>query len=204
MEQYAKSSEVSSQMREIGNQFYVKRNFFDAIVKYNESLCYAESESENAGLAYANRSAVYFEMKIYDKSLNNIELARSHNYPEKNLHILMKREEKCKEMMKKQSTQSSLLSENFFKLSHEAYANFKNIAKCLELKCDKKYGRYIITNKDLNVGDIVAIEKSFCHFVQENFIHQQCTHCLKSNALDLIPCKFCSRGSFNAIHIIEI
>jgi hypothetical protein len=195
MEHCVKSSEKSVKLRENGNQSYAKRLFFDAVLKYNESLCYAEKGSENAGLAYANRSAVYFEMRLFENCMRNIELARTNSYPEKNLEILKKREIKCREMMKntKQPKTDELSS---FKLSHESHKQIPTIASCLDLKCDKKYGRHIVTNKDLAVGDIVAIDEAFCNVLQEEFLYQRCASCFKSNLLDFIPCTGCNRGEF--------
>ncbi|KAG5671092.1 hypothetical protein PVAND_001306 [Polypedilum vanderplanki] len=197
MEHCVKSNVNSTKLREIGNQYYAKREFFEAILKYNKSLCYAENESENAALAYANRSAVYFEMKKFEKCMKNIELARAHNYPKKNFEILKKREEKCFELMKNlKITKSDNDEVNFFKLSHEGHKNVSTFSKYLELKYDKKYGRHIVTNKDLAVGDIIAIDESFSTALQKEFVYQRCGNCLKSNQLDLIPCFGCNQAMF--------
>jgi hypothetical protein len=199
-----KSNETSIVCRNEGNRLYVQKKFFDAVLKYNESLCYAEKGSENAGLAYANRSAVYFEMRLFENCMRNIELARTNSYPEKNLEILKKREIKCREMMKntKQPKTDDL---SFFKLSHEGHKQIPTIASCLDLKCDKKYGRHIITNRDLAVGDIVAIEEpvfqvikaddrySTCH---NSNVFQRCANCLGENFLDLTPCGGCNKTMF--------
>ncbi|XP_070504960.1 SET and MYND domain-containing protein 4-like [Chironomus tepperi] len=198
-----KSNKVSESCRSEGNRFYVQRIFFDAILKYNESLCYAVNGSENVGLAYANRSAVYFEMKLYDKSLRNIELARANNYPEKNYEILKKRESKCKELMKNSLTTVNDLS--FFKLSYEGNKDYPSIAACLEKRINNKYGRHIITNKALNVGDIIAIEDPVYKVIKSderystcyaNNVYQRCENCLDENLLDLIPCTFCTKAMY--------
>lgn len=187
-----KSNQKSDQLRAEGNQFYAQKDFFDALLKYNESLCFAEPETENLGLAYANRSAVYFEMKLYDKCMMNVKLARDNHY--KNHEILNKREEKCAEMMKSQKVENSV--ENVFKLSHLENKNLRFIADCLEMKNDKKFGRHIVTNRALKVGDILAIEEPFCKIVQERFIHQRCAGCFKDNLLDLLPCSGCKKCKF--------
>jgi SET and MYND domain-containing protein 4 len=195
----------SEQLRIDGNKFYTQRSFFEALLKYNESLCYAETGSENLGFAFANRSAVFLEMKLYDKCLNNIELAKQNNYPEKSFEILNKREEKCKEMMKNEKSSATW---NFFKLSHPPHKNIPFIADCLEVKISEKYGRHVITNRQLKVGEIIAIERPFCSillseskFVQvpERNIYQRCSNCLAENALDLIPCSTCCRGLLKLI-----
>ena len=199
---FVKSEETAEAARSKGNKFYLERNFFDALVKYNESLCHAGKGSEAVGLAYANRSAVYYEMKLFEKCLKNIELAKCYGYPEKNFSILDKRAEKCSELIK--SGSEARKDENpfdFIKLSHEANARLPFVAKCLELKSSEKFGRYVVTSQDLRVGDIVAIEKP--HFkvmkcdsryesCQQSNNYQRCANCLKDNLLDLIPCDACS------------
>ena len=80
-----KSSELADECRNAGNKLYCERNFFEALLKYNESLCFAMEGSEAVGLAYANRSAVYFELRLYEKCIRNIELAKLSGYPQKNV-----------------------------------------------------------------------------------------------------------------------
>lgn len=197
-----KCNEKSEQLRAEGNKFYSQRSFFDALLKYNESLCFAETGSENLGFAYANRSAVFFEMKLYENCLSNIELAKLHNYPENSFEILNKREARCKELMKNEIQKSSS-PWSFFKLSHPPNKKIPFIADCLEVKINEKFGRHVITNKNLKVGDIIAIEKPFCEIllseskfveVPDGNIFQRCSNCLKENALDLIPCSNCCKG----------
>lgn len=198
-----KSNKKADALRAEGNKFYSERKFHDAVLKYNESLCYAEPETENIGLAYANRSAVFFEMKLFEKCLKNVELAKSQKYPEKNLETLKKREEKCRELMK--SSNESLTSDprKLFKLSYPPNKRLPFIIACLELKVDEVFGRHIITNRSLKVGDIVSIEEPFCSVLlsQSNFVEvpksnifQRCANCLKDNGLDLMPCGRCCQG----------
>lgn len=196
-----KSDEKADALRAAGNKFYNQRNFLDALIKYNESLCHAPCESESLGLAFANKSAVYFETKLFDKSLKNIELAKAHKYPEKNLEILKKREEKCREMLKHQTKISD--SWEFFKLSHNSNKKLPFTIDGLELRESGKYGKHIVTARPLKVGDVLAIEKPFCSVLisESQFVEvdktnkfQRCANCLKDNQLDLIPCRECCEG----------
>ena len=156
-----KSETKSKSLRSEGNKFYSEKKFFDALIKYNESLSYAEPSSENLGHAFANRSAVFFEMKLIERCLNNIELARKNFYPECKNETLKMREMKCREMMKSHR-EKSLDVWNFFKLSYPPNPKLPFVADCLEVKRSKKYGRHVITNQDLRVGDIVVVENPFC------------------------------------------
>lgn len=195
-----KSNEKSVALRVEGNEFYSRRKFFDALIKYNQSLCFAEFNSENLGLAFANRSAVYFEMRLFNQCLKNMKLARENRYPERNFDILRKREEKCKDLQGGKLTSNP---RSFFKLSHPPNKKLPFIVDCLEVKCDQKYGRYVTTNRSLKVGEIVSIEQPFCGVllsdskfleVPEANIFQRCSNCLTENALDLLPCRGCGGG----------
>jgi hypothetical protein len=50
-----KCNEISKKFRVEGNLHYSNRIFFDALECYNKSLCYAEENSENIGLAFASK-----------------------------------------------------------------------------------------------------------------------------------------------------
>lgn len=192
----SKSKVHSDACRCDGNNFYARRSFYEALLKYNESLCCAEPESENLGLAFANRSAVYFEMKLYERCLENINLARRHRYPEKDLEVLKRREEKCLEQMKHNRDEMKFTDcSHLLKLSYPKNQKLPFIADCLEFKVDKKFGRHVITNRHLRVGDIVAIEEPFVKIIHERFVHQKCAGCFKDNLLDLFPCKKCQKGN---------
>lgn len=196
-----KSSERSEFLRGEGNQFYAQKKFYDALLKYNESLCHAMPQSENLGLAFANRSAVYFEMKLYDKCLQNVELARQNCYPEKNFEILKRREEKCLELMKPSSESKS---PDYFKLSYPPHKTIPFIADCLELKNDEKYGRHIVTNRPLKTGDFIAIDEPFCKVVHYGFIHQRCAGCHTADLMSLMPCEGCRKSDWLIISPLKI
>ncbi|XP_070501557.1 SET and MYND domain-containing protein 4-like [Chironomus tepperi] len=197
-----KSNKIAEILRNEGNSSYKDRNFHDALIKYNESLCHGEIDSEHLGLAYANRSAICLELKKIDKCLKNIKLARQHNYPKSSLEVLDTREKKCLELRKKHKGSDG---KKFFRLSYKPNKSIPYVIDGLELRSNDKYGRHIVTNKDLHVGDIVAIEKPFCSILltQSNFVDVdksnkflRCAYCLKSNRFELVPCQECCSVMF--------
>lgn len=92
-----KNNKLADKLRELGNESYSKGETFDALLKFNESLCFAEVGTLSVGLAYANRSAAYLRLRRYENCLRNIQLARDCGYPEEKLIKLSQREEKCRE-----------------------------------------------------------------------------------------------------------
>lgn len=197
-----KSYERAEKTRNEGNKLFVQKSFFDALLNYNESLCYAERGSEAIGLAYANRSAVYYEMKLFENSLRNIELARHNGYPPKNIQNLDKRAQKCLQQIESGcEVKRDDDPFDFIKLSNEVNTNLPFVSNSLQLKRSEKFGRYIVASRDLKVGDIVAIEKPHFKVIKtdsrydgcaEMNKYQRCAYCLRSCLLDLIPCATCS------------
>lgn len=198
-----KSSERSEKLRKTGNDLYSQKKFYEALVKYNQSACSAEKSSENLGNAFANRSAVYFETKQYEHAIENIKLAKLNGYPEKNFNILNTREEKCLECLCRRKKSEPKIEKDFFQLSHKAKKTLPSILDCLELKNDEQFGRYVITNKALKVGDIISQDEPFCAVllshskiieVPDENIYRRCSNCFRENFLNLLPCETCCEG----------
>jgi tetratricopeptide (TPR) repeat protein len=194
-----KDNEKALLLRKEGNELYKEKKFFEALLKYNESLCFAEPGSEHLGFGFANRSAVYFEMKLYNKALENVEFAIENNYPKTSMEILTTRKEKCKKNLKQQQENKN----NFFKLKSKGNEKIPFVSENLELREDEKFGRHIVTNKRLVVGEVIAIEKPFVSVPigrsndTESNKFQRCNSCLRDNLLDLIPCENCCDGEFS-------
>ena len=96
-EESKKSKEAAEEAKMAGNKAYSEKKIFEAILLYNESLSHAEVE--HIGLAYANRSAIYCEVKLLNRTLKNIDLAKASGYPEDNYFVLDRRSQRCKEMI---------------------------------------------------------------------------------------------------------
>lgn len=194
-----KNDKISEACREKGNKSYTQKQFIDAVVQYNQSLCFAESR-QNLGLAFANRSAVFLELKMFSTCLKNIEMAKSHDYPNDKLEKLDKRAEICRQMIdegaESDQSQSVPAGEEFLKLSYPPHSKLPFIADCLELKSDENFGRYVISNKELVPGEVVCIEGPFSKILMPNHKYKHCINCLKDNFLSLIPCQLSSSAMY--------
>ena len=188
-----KSNEAADRYRKQGNEDYRSGEHFEALCAYNKSIRHALSGSEQLALGYANRSAVYVHSKMYAKSIANIKLAREHGYPAAKLSRLRDREELCEKMIA-DGEETTFDHWSFFKLSHPANEHIPFIINCLELRENVKYGRHIVTTKDLKTGDIISIEEPVFSILDENAKSNHCSFCMKSNKLSLIPCTECTTG----------
>lgn len=175
--------------RNKGDDYHKQKLYMDALIAYNRSICHTTTGSPELGLLYAKRSAVYFDGKVYSKCLENIQLAREHGFPAKRISELDEREKACLN-----KADGIFDPWSFFKLSHPPNEKIPFIVNCLELREDKKFGRHIVTTRDLKVGDFIAIEEPYFTFWHDSCDVYRCSICLKSNHVSLIPCEKCARG----------
>lgn len=190
-----KNNKLSNRLREIGNKNYLLGNSFDALLKFNESLCFAITGSTSMGLAYANRSAVYMDLKLYKNCMSNITLARKNGYPEEKMKKLAERENRCIRLMS--LVQEPLQSPwDFFKLSYEPNPKIPFFASCLEMRDHKELGPHLITNRDLKSGDFIAITDGALKYVDPIARLHRCSWCVGDFLLDLIPCTGCPMAMF--------
>lgn len=173
----------STKYRNSGNDFFNKMEFYGALKCYNQSLCLAENDSLNKALAFANRSAVYMEIGEYEKCFENIQLAKDHKYPSTTIEKLNERERKCLAKLAEQKVQPHI--QDFSELSHTPNEKIPFIAACLQLRENEKYGRHVITDKKLKVGDIISLEPAFVSCPRSPEPYSRCYYCFKSNMMNL-------------------
>lgn len=184
-----KSDELAVNRRIKGNELFKDEKYFSALCCYNESLCLASPDSETLGLAYANRSAVYFEIGEYTLCLENIQRAKDSKYPSVLISKLDKRERLCRQQIKEKPKSPIALQ-----LMHKANPNYPYIADCLKLKQNSEFGRHIITEKSLKAGEVIAIEEPFIALLNTKSVYKRCTNCLGQFNLNLQPCANCTSG----------
>lgn len=185
-----KNNEESTTYRTLGNKEFAKQTnagYLAALKYYNKSICYAENDSEELGLGFANRSAVYFELGLYDDCMKNIQLAKQ-SAPS---HVMDKLNNREKECLQQEVSAKNTLPIVSPELSFPANHQIPFIVNCLELQRNEQYGRHIITKRNLKPGDVVAIEKSFCSILNPKFNYVRCENCLKENNYNLLPCTQC-------------
>lgn len=207
-----KSNQRAEILRGKGYKLMQDGELYEAIIQFNKSLCNAEPNSKTVGLIYANRAEAYFELKLFPQCLNNIQLAREECSPAGKIEFLIELEEKCLSHLE----YAKIEAENpwdFFKLSYPANKKLPYIVDCLEVKCDKKYGRHIISKQDLKVGDVIAIEKPFFKILKvdaedeeypETNFFQYCANCLSDNLMDLVPCPNCLTTMFCSSECLQL
>lgn len=67
----------------------------------------------------------------------------------------------------------------------------KNPFDSISIKRNKKYGRYLIANRDFEAGEIIFVENPFVKVINLKNVHIYCSHCLKTS-WSTIPCDYCN------------
>lgn len=189
-----KSNKVASEFLVKGDKFLAEEKFSEALESYNNCLRFAQNSSVES-LAFAARAKIFYRAKLQRECSENIQLAKN------NANIID--DDFDRDLLdietKVTSTTSTMESDNkwkFFKLAYEANHKIPFITNCLEVRQNDIYGRFIITTRDLNPGDVIIIEEPFYKILAPQEKHRRCSICLKQNSLNLLPCPTCSTGNF--------
>lgn len=67
-----KNNTLALKARMKGNEKFYQRDFEGAMAMYNESICFAESDSEHLSFGYANRSNCFLKIQLYKRCLVDI------------------------------------------------------------------------------------------------------------------------------------
>lgn len=199
-----KNNELSLQFRNEGNSAFSGKNWHLAIDLYNKSLCFAENGSENIGLAFGNRSACFFNLKMFNKCLIDIDMALKSNYPDRLVEKLETRRNNGLKLIE----DGLEFVPNVPVLTFEPKMMFPSMGNILQIEKNKKFGRLIKTNADVAVGETVLVEKAYVNkVIIDKYIRCNICYRLETN---LVPCKDCTDDMFcyqecewNSFHKIE-
>lgn len=186
-----KKNESSTKYREQGNKEMQESQYYEAMLNYNISLCYAEVGTDNVSLAYANRSLCFLKMTKYDKCLIDIELAVKAGYPQQSMGKLEQRRKFCLERIKNASSNDS--SEP--KLDFDAHENFPGLSMVVQMECNKKFGRHFVAKSDINAGKVVMVEEAFVTASHPEYKMNACEACFR-HARNFIACPNCNGALF--------
>lgn len=155
-----KNNGLSELARLQGNQKYSHNDVKVATVLYNKSICFAEMDSENLSLAYANRSMCLLKMNLYCECFADIRLAEWKNCLESTLKKLQSRKEKCIQMLqsKAHSTESASI--------YETTELVPFISSVLKINRSQQYGRMFTCARDIDIGETILEEETYVHLVR--------------------------------------
>lgn len=183
-----KDEKISLSRKERGNKLFAMHQWAQAMEAYNECLCYAKPGSPLISLAYANRSACFFHLKMYAECIVDIELAINAGYPAHSMPKLEKRKEECmKHLQDEQPTAGP-------KLSFDPDEKFPCMANVVEVVRDSNGDYSLIAKEDIDIGQTIAYEEAFTKFL---YVRPgwKCNICIKRSS-NLVPCNECTGAMF--------
>ncbi|XP_053681646.1 SET and MYND domain-containing protein 4-like [Sabethes cyaneus] len=189
-----KSNERAIEVRQKGNKLYRMRNFQEALEKYNESICLAETDSPHLAIGYGNRSAVYFEQENYRLALRDIKFAKAHNCPEDLLQRLLTREANCNEKIRNLNPNLEQFRRVPVNLPGNPRIPF--LADGIRMQQLPGYGRSMMADRNFRTGDVILQEKSLISAVNDEMKYLHCDYCSAKNRHSLIPCPNCPSVMF--------
>ena len=167
--EYQKNTETSGLLREHGTVLYKQKNLQGALHYYNLALMFAEMDTEAAGIAYGNRSAVLVELGHFEEAIEDIDLALKNKYPESRSPKLEQRRVKCQESMHKKQEEYLAIDAKLRKEIESEVQKMKEMRdeifqlkkpnsfmpaaeEFVDIKFDLCQGRYLVVNRDVAPG----------------------------------------------------
>ncbi|XP_063859177.1 SET and MYND domain-containing protein 4-like [Scylla paramamosain] len=72
-----------------------------------------------------------------------------------------------------------------------------SLSRSVDLAFSSTQGRYLVANKDIKPGDVIAVEDAYSKVVHlDSSLHNHCTECL-ARCLTPLPCPICSKININ-------
>lgn len=186
----------SQKLREQGNKQYKVRKYQGALSLFSKALVAAsieisddrESSINNnnldMSLAVANRSAVFFQMNMFQESLEDIKAAFTYGYPEEKKAKLLERQDKCREKL---HTLGNPPESSASRLIPELYRPSETnpcVSECLEFCSspadDPVRGRFTVAKDSITAGTMILVEpEPLTWFLSSNYRDSHCHNCCR-------------------------
>lgn len=189
-----KSNESAEKYFTLAENHQRTENVSDALIHYNLCLCAAPSTSKLIFASFVNRSKIYYKVKQFQRALDNLCWAQKIKPFDNGCTDLLDMVGICKaEILRSQNPPQST---DCFELTLPINEKVPFVSACLELKENEIYGRYFVTSKDLQPGDVFVAEEPFFKVIDPTVCHLRCSVCCSTNFYCLIPCDNCTAAMF--------
>lgn len=175
-----KCIEQSKSCQEYGNHYAREKNWTKALQYYTKSLCYAPNKSDSIGRARIYRAAMFRDLGLFRRELIEIDKTYESNRPKwATVCQIDENRRICKNNLHRDAIHPS---EQLYDTPHTS--------DVVEITFNEQFGRHLIANADIPVGQVILIEPFFA-FGATNEVEFQCQTCLKRTQ-NFIPCAKCA------------
>ncbi|KYB28398.1 SET and MYND domain-containing protein 4-like Protein [Tribolium castaneum] len=176
--------------RETGNGHFGRGEFRKALDCYTRSIQTANTK-EVMALGFGNRSAALLKLGFYAECLTDINRALKNEYPDKLKFKLLARQNFCKGQ--------TIVENNAYDPvptfpAFEKNASIQCARNCIEIMQNERYGRHVVATRNIEMGEILAIEKPYASIVTDS-VSVYCHECLKL-CYNMIPCDKCTKALY--------
>lgn len=180
---------------------------------YTRSMLQSLPYSKRAALAYANRSAALYRLKLYKECVADVDRALNLPYPDELRHKIISRKNLALRDIRKDSNAKEKLRNQELKCAKGENVKPPGISKGIVISCDADTGaRSLVAEVHFKPGEILMIDKPFLSIPVFDSELAFCHNCLK-HTLCLIPCERCvqrlwcsddcRRDAYDRYHRIE-
>lgn len=166
-------------------------------------LCHAEIGTDVAGMLYAMRAAFFAQAEEFEMCLRDIAHASQSNYPWNLWSDFKEVRYAATEYSKLQRSHADSNANDVPKLSFPAGKSIPCFAQGLIVAESKQFGKHIVTDRELDIGQTVIVEKAFCMSPTDGEMYMECANCFERKA-NFIPCKKCSSVIFCSTNCYDI
>ena len=202
-----KSRDVSDEFRKLGNSAFGRNDQTESQRMYNFALLYAPEGSSQQMLAFANRSAVLFEvvlvlllqkcsqMKEFQPCANDIDRALCLNdgaevkQNEVWVQKLQNRLESAKSQLKSPDFAPFLVPG----LHEGESADIAGLSAVVVLRNSAQKGRELIAKSAIAAGSVLIVDEAYVTTANWTVGVTSCIHCYKRLPRDWLPCKNCAQ-----------
>ncbi|KAF5892340.1 SET and MYND domain-containing protein 4, partial [Clarias magur] len=199
-----KSSECAARFREQGNVRFKEKDYTSAAQYYSQGVCYAEKNTEQLSLCYANRSAALFHLGLYTKCLEDIQQAFDEGYPSHLQCKLLDRRTRCTSLAK----MKEYLKSSSSPFNQQAPQTNEILSSAVSVHFTPEKGRHLLTTENKCAGEMVIEDEAFSFVLipanrqyksgkTSTFTTEStyCHHCLCENS-NSVPCRGCSYAQY--------
>lgn len=193
-----KCASTAKKLRSFGGVYAANGYYINAVEMFNQALCVAPPETSILGILFANRGNAFFNMGLYDECLDCFKLALDNNYPDRLRKELGHRISICEDLITQNRAKSCGTKRQKFtlRLSYPSNPRVPAVINGMHVEENSDFGRHVIADMDLEVGDVICIEEAFVKVIQPQQRFNRCTNCLKEVPHLLFPCKSCTNAMY--------
>lgn len=236
-----KSTELREEGDNILNSSEDPLDIVEVLQYYARSIAFAAPNSEQLALAYFNRSALLLKLQKYEECLIDVERVSKMNCSEMMKAKLHVRRGDClakmaeENFVKSKTLLQQLLLDDCRKVLEAKlqkypvksedndyhwetpkvkapHTKFPCASDAIDVNYSEKFGRHVVATRDIEVGEVLVVERPYLKLIDTDNAHSFCCHCLKfmwnSIACDccanILYCsEDCKKISWNQYHRYE-